>query len=315
MPGSLPSAGPVVPFIWSRVPAGELALVVNTGDDYSHLGLHVSPDLDTVMYTLAGVVSESQGWGREGDSRRFLGEIGRLGGPTWFGIGDLDLAVHVERTRRLAAGESLSAVTAALAGAFGVARPLLPMSEDPVRTVVCTASGELEFQEYFVRRRCEPRVQSVRFSGAESARPNPAVLGILGSPRLEAVILCPSNPWLSIDPILAMPTMRQALADCRAPVVAVSPVVAGRAIKGPTAKLMQELGIEVSAVAVADHYAGLLDGFVLDQADATLADRLGIAGLVAPTVMRSLEDREALARATLGFARGLPAGPRLKRAS
>lgn len=297
------------------LPPGDLALLVNTGDDFEHLGLHVSPDLDTVMYTLAGVVSQSQGWGREGDTRRFLDEVGRLGGPTWFQIGDLDLAVHVERTRRLAAGESLTAIMARLASAFGVARALLPMSDDPVRTWVDTQEGELAFQDYFVRRRCEPAVRGIRFAGAALARPSERALELLAAPSLQAVLLCPSNPWLSIDPLLAMPALRAALAACAAPVVAVSPVVAGRAIKGPTAKLMQELGLEVSATTVAAHYAGLIDGFVLDSADAALAPRLGLPSIAVPTVMRSLADREALARDALAFARGLRDGPRLRRAS
>lgn len=297
------------------LPPGDLALLVNTGDDFEHLGLHVSPDLDTVMYTLAGVVSQSQGWGREGDTRRFLDEVGRLGGPTWFQIGDLDLAVHVERTRRLAAGESLTAIMARLASAFGVARAMLPMSDDPVRTWVDTQEGELAFQDYFVRRRCEPAVRGIRFAGAALARPSERALELLAAPSLQAVLLCPSNPWLSIDPLLAMPALRAALAACAAPVVAVSPVVAGRAIKGPTAKLMQELGLEVSATTVAAHYAGLIDGFVLDSADAALAPRLGLPSIAVPTVMRSLADREALARDALAFARGLRDGPRLRRAS
>ncbi len=297
------------------LPPGELALLVNTGDDFLHLGLHVSPDLDTVMYTLAGVVSKSQGWGREGDTRRFLDEVGRLGGPTWFQIGDLDLAVHVERTRRLAAGESLAAVTAGLALAFGLRPLLLPMSDDPVRTLLDTDEGPLEFQDYFVRRRCEPRVRAIRFGGAETARPNATALELLAAPELDVVLICPSNPWLSVDPILAMPALRRALAACRAPVVAVSPVVAGRAIKGPTAKLMQELGFEVSAATVAAHYAGLIDGYVLDAQDAALLPRLGLPAIAVPTVMHGLADREALARAALAFARGLPAGPRLRRAS
>lgn len=297
------------------LPPGELAVLVNTGDDFEHLGLHVSPDLDTVMYTLAGVVSSSQGWGREGDTRRFLDEIGRLGGPTWFALGDLDLAVHVERTRHLRAGESHSQVTARLAAGFGVRRELLPMSDDPVRTLVDTDLGTLEFQEYFVRHRCQPPVRSIRFVGAAMARPSARALELLQSDTLEAVLLCPSNPWLSIDPILAMPALRGALAACRAPVVAVSPVVAGRALKGPTAKLMQELGHEVSAVTVAAHYAGLLDGFVIDPQDAALASRLGLPSVAVPAVMQSLEDREALARATLAFARTLAGGPRLRRAS
>lgn len=298
------------------LPQGDLALLVNTGDDFAHLGLQISPDLDTVMYTLAGVVSQAQGWGREGDTRRFLDEMVRCGGPGWFQIGDLDLAVHVERTRRLAAGESLTAVTAALARAFGVRPLLLPMSDDPVRTLLDTVDeGVLEFQDYFVRRRCEPRVRAIRYSGAEAARPSATALALLEAPGLEAVLLCPSNPWLSVAPMLAMPALRQALAACRAPVVAVSPVVAGRAVKGPTAKLMQELDLEVSAVTVAAHYAGLIDGYVLDRQDAALLPRLGLPAVALPTVMRSLEDREALARGVLAFARGLPTGPRLRMVS
>jgi LPPG:FO 2-phospho-L-lactate transferase len=301
------------------LPPGELAILVNTGDDFDHLGLRICPDLDTVTYTLGGVVSPTQGWGRQDDTRGFLGEIGRLGGPTWFALGDRDLAVHVERTRRLAAGETLSAVTASFARSFALRSRVLPMSDDPVRTLVDTADGVLEFQEYFVRRRCEPAVRAIRYHGADVARPLPAALEWLASAALEAVVVCPSNPWLSIDPILAMPALRRALQRCAAPVIAVSPLVAGRAIKGPTAKLMQELGLEVSATTIAAHYAGLVDGYVLDEEDQelvpALAQRLGLPALVAPTVMRTLEDREALARAVLGFAARRPAGRRLRRVS
>ncbi len=301
------------------LPPGDLAILVNTGDDFDHLGLRICPDLDTVTYTLGGVVSRAQGWGREDDTRGFLEEIGRLGGPTWFGLGDRDLAVHFERTRRLAAGETLSAVTASFARSFALRSRLLPMSDDPVRTLLDTADGVLEFQEYFVRRRCEPAVRAIRYAGADIARPLPAALDLLGSGALEAVILCPSNPWLSIDPILSMPALRRALQRCGAPVIAVSPLVAGRAIKGPTAKLMQELGLEASAATVAAHYAGLLDGYVLDDEDRelvpALGQRLGLAALAAPTVMRTLEDREALARNVLAFAAARPVGPRLRRVS
>lgn len=301
------------------LPPGDLAILVNTGDDFDHLGLRICPDLDTVMYTLGGVVSKSQGWGREADTRRFLDQIGRLGGPTWFQVGDQDLAVHVERTRRLASGESLAAVTASFARSFGLRSRLLPMSDDPVRTLVESAEGVLEFQEYFVRRRCEPAVRAIRYLGAESARPLPFVLELLGSPSLEVVLICPSNPWLSIEPILAMPALRRALQRCAAPVIAVSPLVAGRAIKGPTAKLMQELGLEVSAATVAAQYAGLIDGYVLDEQDQSLrpelGQRLGLPAIALPTVMRTLEDRESLARAALEFAGRLPAGPRLRRVS
>jgi LPPG:FO 2-phospho-L-lactate transferase len=301
------------------LPPGDLAILVNTGDDFDHLGLRICPDLDTVMYTLGGVVETSQGWGREDDSRAFLDEIARLGGPTWFRLGDKDLAVHVERTRRLAAGETLAAVTSSFARSFALRSRLLPMSDDPVRTLVDTTDGVLEFQEYFVRRRCEPAVRAIRYHGADAARPLPAALDLLASTSLEAVVICPSNPWLSIDPILAMPELRRALQRCAAPVIAVSPLVAGRAIKGPTAKLMQELGLEVSAAAVAAHYVGLVDGFVLDDEDRALGQGL-VQGLAlptmsAPTIMRSLGDRESLARTVLDFASRRPAGPRLRRVS
>ena len=301
------------------LPPGDLAILVNTGDDFDHLGLRICPDLDTVMYTLGGVVEKSQGWGREEDTRACLDEIARLGGPTWFRLGDRDLAVHVERTRRLAAGETLAAVTASFARSFALRSRLLPMSDDPVRTLVDTADGVLEFQEYFVRRRCEPAVRAIRYDGADVARPLPAALDLLASDSLEAVVICPSNPWLSIDPVLAMPELRRALQRCAAPVVAVSPLVAGRAIKGPTAKLMQELGLEVSAATVAAHYVGLVDGFVLDDDDRELGQRLtqrlALPSVSAPTVMHSLQDREALARRVLEFAAGLPSGPRLRRVS
>lgn len=301
------------------LPPGELAILVNTGDDFEHLGLRICPDLDTVMYTLAGVVAKSRGWGREADSQCFLDEIARLGGETWFHLGDRDLAVHVERTRRLAAGESLASVTTAFARAFGLRSRLLPMSDDPVRTLVESAEGVLEFQEYFVRRRCEPTVRAIRYLGADTAQPLPAALDLLASPALEAVVICPSNPWLSIEPILAMPALRRALQRCAAPVIAVTPVVAGRAIKGPTAKLMHELGLEVSASAVAAHYAGLIDGYVLDAQDngleATLRQRWSLASIAVPTVMRTLADRDALARSVLDFAARRPAGSRLRRVS
>ncbi len=301
------------------LPPGDLAILVNTGDDFDHLGLRICPDLDTVMYTLAGVVSKSQGWGREHDARSCLDEIARLGGPTWFQLGDKDLAVHVERTRRLAAGEPLSAVTASFARSFALRSRLLPMSDQAVRTLVDTADGVLEFQEYFVRRRCEPAVRAIRYDGADAAQPLPAALDLLAGGSLEAIVVCPSNPWLSIDPILAMPALRRALQRCSAPVVAVSPLVAGRAIKGPTAKLMQELGLQACAATVAAHYAGLIDGYVLDQQDGDLGQglkkNLALPSIAVPTVMRTLEDRESLARATLDFARRLPAGPRLRRVS
>jgi len=288
----------------------ELAFVVNTGDDFRHLGLHVAPDIDTLVYTLAGENNEETGWGRRGETWQFMSALERLGGETWFALGDRDLAMNVERTRRLAGGASLSEVTAALAAALGVEHPVLPMSDDPVRTRVLTADGELDFQHYFVREGCRPEVRGVVYAGAGDARLQPAVGDWLAAGDLRGVIFCPSNPFLSIDPMLALPGLRARLRNCAAPVVAVSPVVGGEAIKGPAVKMMHEMGIPGSASWVADHYADFLDGFVLDEADAPLAAGIegsGTAVLVTRTVMRSLEDRLDLARDCLDFIRRLSA--------
>lgn len=287
------------------LPPGDLTLIVNTGDDFTHLGLHVSPDLDTVMYTLAGISNTQQGWGREGETWSFMSGLRKLGGEDWFQLGDLDLATHIERTHRLAAGETLSGVTRRLFAALGVGARVLPMSDDPVRTIIHTADGPLAFQHYFVRDRCEPKVTGFSFAGAEQAAPAPGVLEALAAPDLDCIILCPSNPFVSIDPILAVPGIRAAIGAARAPVIAISPIVGGRAIKGPTAKMMQELGVPQTAQAVGAHYGGLLDGFVLDARDAALAPEITAGGLIcrtAQSVMQSLEDRVELARSVLDFA-------------
>jgi LPPG:FO 2-phospho-L-lactate transferase len=287
------------------MPAEDLALWVNTGDDFEHLGLSISPDLDTVLYTLAGLSDPERGWGRADESFRFLEALTSLGGDTWFSLGDQDLALHVQRTAALRSGASLSQFTASVARQLGVASRIWPMSDDAVRTQLATDEGELEFQHYFVRRRCEPRVKSIRFEGAERAQPLPAALAALRSQRLEAVIVCPSNPYLSIDPILALPGVRETLARCRAPVIAISPLVGGRAVKGPTAKIMGEIGARTDSATIAAHYRGLIDGLVIDTADADAAMSLDLAWHAAPTLMRSLDDRVALAGAALGFARTL----------
>jgi len=284
-----------------------LTVVVNTGDDFEHLGLHISPDLDTVLYTLTGRDNPETGWGRDRETWNFMAALEQLGGETWFQLGDKDLALHVERTRRLRAGEPLSRVTADIAGRFGLKARILPMSEDPLRTVVQTPDGPLPFQHYFVRARCEPSVTGIEFDGVEAARPQPDVVQALADPNLQAVVICPSNPYLSIDPILAVPGLRAALAACPAPVVAVSPLVGGRAIKGPTAKIMGELGIAATAQSIRAHYGGLLDGFVLDLEDAQIAGSFDLPALTAQTVMRTLEDRERLAQAVVDFARDLVA--------
>ena len=281
------------------VSGGDLVVVANTGDDFEHLGLSISPDLDTLMYTLAGIDDVQRGWGRRDETWAFMAALAALGGETWFQLGDGDLATHVERTRRLAAGETLSAITNDFCRRLGVAARLLPMTDDRVRTRLRTNEGWLDFQDYFVRRQCEPAVLELAYAGAASARPQPELLAALGDVALRAVVICPSNPFVSIDPILSMPRLRDAIARCAAPVVAVSPIIGGQAIKGPTAKMMSELGLPVSANAIAQRYCDLLDLYVVDHADAAAAGELGIPFAVAHTLMRTLEDRERLARHVL----------------
>ena len=286
----------------------DLTLAVNTGDDFEHLGLTVCPDIDTVLYTLSGLADRERGWGLAGETWNFMAATRRLGGEDWFQLGDQDLATHVERSRRLAAGESLSAVTAHLARALGLNTTIAPMSDQPVRTFVRTDEGELAFQHYFVRERCAPVVRGIRFEGAAQARPSAALAQALARPDLAAIVICPSNPYLSVDPILAVPGVYEALEHRTAPVVAVSPIIAGQALKGPAAKLMTELDVEPGAPAVARHYAGLIDGLVIDTADAERApavEALGVRALVTPSVMRDDDDRRRLARETLAFAAGL----------
>jgi LPPG:FO 2-phospho-L-lactate transferase len=289
----------------SRLLGERLTVVVNTGDDFNHLGLHISPDLDTVMYTLAGIANPQTGWGIAGETWNFLGQIERLGGPAWFRLGDRDLATHVFRTQRLAAGDTHSAVTADLCRSLGVHAKLLPMSDDPVRTMIRSDEGELPFQDYFVRLACAVPLRGIRYEGAQTARINPALAAFDGASGIDAIIICPSNPYLSVDPILAVPGMREWLRGQGRPVVAVSPIVGGAAVKGPAAKIMAELGATVSAVGIARHYRGLVDGLVIDEADAGLADEIAAEGMtvrVARSVMSGTEDRVALARVCLAFA-------------
>jgi LPPG:FO 2-phospho-L-lactate transferase len=237
-----------------------------------------------------------------------------LGGETWFRLGDSDLATHVERTRRLASGESLTAVTTDFARRLGIEAELLPMSDDPVRTLVETAEGTLPFQRYFVARRCEPVVRRIFFEGAERAVPNPRIMAALGSPDLALVVICPSNPYLSVDPILAMPALKRALADCAAPVVAVSPLIGGRAVKGPTAKIMAELGLPQTQASIARHYDALIDGFMIDHADQAEAASLPVQTRTTRTLMHSLEDRERLAREVIELGASLDRRGRPKEA-
>jgi LPPG:FO 2-phospho-L-lactate transferase len=284
------------------LPPGSLVVVANTGDDFTHLGLEISPDLDTLLYTLAGIDNPETGWGRRGDTWSFMAALERLGGETWFRLGDGDLAIHIERTRRLAGGESLSAITGDFCRRLGVSARLLPMTDDRVRTRLLTAEGWLDFQDYFVRRRARPAVSEIAFVGADRARPQPDFLAALRDGRLRAIVICPSNPFLSIDPILALPGVRTALERVRAPVIAVSPIVGKRALRGPSAKLMAELGFEIGARAVAGHYAGLLDHFIADEADREELSSLDLPVTLGRTVMNSVDDRKALARLVLSVA-------------
>ena len=284
------------------LPPHELTIVVNTGDDFQHFGLTICPDVDTVLYTLADSDNRDTGWGRAAESWAVMDEVNRLGGETWFKLGDKDLALHLMRRQRLDRGERLTSVTQQLAARLGVQSVVLPMSDDPVRTIVQTAEGDLAFQEYFVRLRCEPKVTGFRFEGAVEARSSPEVQAALSHPELRGVIICPSNPYVSIGPMLAIAGIREQLERTKVPVLAVSPIVAGRTIKGPAAKMMAELGGPVSALHVARLYAEFIDGMLLDEQDRTLLDgrRDGDPRLFfAPTVMRILDDRVALARECL----------------
>jgi LPPG:FO 2-phospho-L-lactate transferase len=293
--------------LYRVLPHGGLTLIVNTGDDFDHLGLTICPDLDTTLYTLAGLANPELGWGRRDETWTFMKTLADLGGETWFRLGDADLALHVERTRRLQAGEPLSRIVAEVAQRFAIHAAIVPMTDEAVRTRVYTREGPLSFQEYFVRRRCEPIITALEYAGAAAARIAPEALAALNAPQVTAIILCPSNPYLSVDPILSLPCMRAALAAAPAPVIAVTPLVAGKALKGPTAKIMSELKVPLSSVAIAQHYAGLIDGFVLDRADAVLAQDIRCPVHIADTVMVTLEDRERLARAVLHFAAALQA--------
>jgi len=286
----------------SRVmPPEALTIIANSGDDFEHLGLSISPDLDTLLYTLAGLDNPETGWGRRDETWNFMNALAALGREreTWFRLGDKDLATHIERTRRLRAGESLAAITKDFCQRHGIAAHLLPMSDDKLRTRVKTGEGWLDFQDYFVRRRCEPAISAIDFAGAETARPHPDFLAALTDPALRAIVICPSNPLISIEPILALRGVCDALRAAGAPIIAVAPLIGGKAVKGPTAKMLRELDLEVSAAAVARRYGDLLDAYIVDRADAERC--AGIAPRIVPAkaLMETLADREALARLVL----------------
>jgi LPPG:FO 2-phospho-L-lactate transferase len=285
----------------------DLVVVANTGDDFQHLGLSISPDIDTVMYTLAGLNNPVTGWGRRDETWRFMQALEQLGGETWFRLGDTDLATNMERTRRLAAGDTLSDITEDFCRRLGVRCRVVPMSDHIVRTRVKVDHGWLDFQDYFVRYQCAPVVEGFVFAGVESAAPSPGFLAALHDPALRAVVICPSNPFISIDPILSLRSIRDALRTCAAPVVAVSPIIGGQAVKGPTAKMMRELGLSVTAATVGERYADLLDGYVVDHRDTRDLNLSGVAIRATKTLMQTLDDRRHLATAVLGLADELSA--------
>ena len=289
----------------SRIlPPENLSIIANTGDDFEHLGLSISPDIDTLKYTLSGLDNPELGWGRRDETWSFMTALRDIGGEDWFNLGDRDLAIHVERTRRLADGERLTNITQDIAAALGVRPRILPMSDDPVRTFVESDHGRLQFQDYFVRRQCKPVVKALEFVGVETAKVSPEVNELLSDTELRAVVICPSNPLISIEPILAVPGMRDAIARCRAPVIAVSPIVAGKAIKGPTAKMLSELGFNATAETVGKRYDVILDAYMVEQDDFENCQATGLACEIhsAQTVMKTLEDRAALARSVLDVA-------------
>lgn len=284
----------------------ELTVIVNTGDDFEHYGLYICPDLDTVCYTLAGLANPETGWGRVNETWNAFENFSKLGGPDWFRLGDQDLGTHLERTRRLKGGEALSQITHDFCKAWNIQHTVLPMSDQPVRTIVETEEGHLAFQEYFVHRRCEPRVTGFRFDGVDSAVPTPGAREAVQS--ADAIVICPSNPWVSIDPILATLTPTISLKG-KGRIIAVSPIIGGETVKGPAAKMYRELGIEPSAWAVANHYRELVTGFILDAIDAQLIESVGglnMRACVTNTLMRGHEDRRQLASEVLKFIGEMP---------
>lgn len=283
--------------LYHALPPGELTAIINTGDDFTHLGLAVSPDIDSVLYLLSGQSNQQLGWGREGETWNFMAALKALGGPGWFNLGDGDLALHVLRAQALANGEPLSSITQRFAESWSLDLKIYPMADTPVATWLDTDQGRLPFQEYFVGQQCRPRVRALSFEGAAQAQvPAGALAAIAGA---DTLLLAPSNPWLSIDPILAVPAIREALAQRTVPLVAISPLVRGRAVKGPTAKLMGELGLAISNQTIAAHYVGLIDGLLIHDGDDTPP---GLPSHATDTVMRVPGDRCRVARAALEFA-------------
>ena len=294
------------------LPRGALTVIVNTGDDFEHWGLSICPDLDTVLYNLAGIHNPETGWGRADESFQALAAMGQFGGEDWFRLGDRDIALHLRRTEWLRQGISLTEVSDRLRRALGIPSLILPMSDMPIRTYVHTDEGDLPFQHYFVRRRCEPIVIDLTFVGARESCMTPAVIEAIEAADL--VVFCPSNPYLSIDPILSVQGLRRKLRRLPVPTVAVTSIVSGNALKGPAAKMMRELGHSVSPITVVDHFDGLLDGFVLDVQDSVLRDAVALPVLVTDTIMTDLADKARLAQTVVDFGStllvdGFAAGP------
>ncbi len=287
----------------AQLEADNLAVIVNTGDDFDHFGLRICPDIDTVTYTLAGMANPATGWGVNNETWNFMQQVKLLGGQDWFLLGDHDLALHILRTDWLRQGRTLTDVTAHVAKQMGIQAAILPMSDSPVSTRVETHEGWLDFQDYFVRRRCDVPITGLRFDGAESAEPTQAVVAALDA--ATAVIVCPSNPYVSIDPILAVAGIRRRLEGVPVPRVAVSPIIGGKAVKGPAAKMMTELGHSPSSLTVARKYRGLIDGFIIDRADAEEASQIEAMGIfveIMDTLMLTLDDSVAVSRAAIAFA-------------
>jgi LPPG:FO 2-phospho-L-lactate transferase len=293
---------------------GALSVIVNTADDFQHLSLQISPDLDTVLYTLGGRSDMERGWGRRDESWLFMEMLDEIGGDQWFRIGDRDIAMHVSRSHWLQWGKPLSAFAQHVAGKFNIAAQVIPMTDDTVATWVSTDDGLMPFQHYFVKERCEPKVKGIHFEGAAQAKPPLSALASLADPRLCAIIICPSNPYLSIDPILSIPGMREAILAADCPVVAVSPIISGQAVKGPTAKIMAELGFNACWETVAHHYSGFADGLIISDTDHhSGAMNFPLMVETAPILMRTLEDRRRLGQTVLAFATSLQDAKRGKK--
>ncbi|MEM6887020.1 MAG: 2-phospho-L-lactate transferase [Pseudomonadota bacterium] len=292
------------------LPKGNLSVIANTADDFTHLGLRISPDIDTLLYTLSGLSDQQKGWGRKDETWTFMKVLSELGEPDWFNLGDGDLAMHVTRSMWRSRGLSPTEITKRLAQAMGVTANIIPMSNDDVETFVLTSDGLLSFQAYFVKEQCTPRVSGFEFSGILNAKPNSEISTALRE-GIDAILIAPSNPYVSVDPILSIPGMLPMLRSAGAPIIAISPIVGGNAIKGPSAKMMREMGVPVSAKTVALKYSGLIDGFVLDNKDEHLSEEisnLGLEVLAMQTIMNNMADKEAVAIASIDFAKSLRRG-------